>query len=34
LTDNIEDRYLFQHSPNLKDKEKYRKDLLKLDFCD
>ena len=34
FTDNIEDRYLFQHSPNLKDKEKYRKDLLKLDFCD
>jgi hypothetical protein len=34
FTDNIEDRYLFQHSPGIKDKEKYRKDLLKVDYCD
>lgn len=34
FTSSIEDRYLFQHSAGIKDKEKYRKDLLKLDYCD
>nr|MDO8110068.1 hypothetical protein [Candidatus Sigynarchaeota archaeon] len=34
FTSRIEDRYLFQHSAGIKDKERYRKDLLKLGFCD
>jgi hypothetical protein len=34
FTSRIEDRYLFQHSAGIKDKAKYRADLLKLEFCD
>ncbi len=34
FTNAIEDRYLFQHSSGIQDKEKYYKDLLKLDFMD
>lgn len=34
FTDRIEDRYLFQHSSGIPDKEKYYKSLLALDFSD
>nr|MDO8117288.1 hypothetical protein [Candidatus Sigynarchaeota archaeon] len=34
FTNAIEDRYFFQHSAGIKDKEKYYKDLLALDFTD
>lgn len=34
FTNSIEDRYLFQHSPGIDDKEKYYKNLLKIDYSD
>ena len=34
FTDRIEDRYLFQHSAGIENKEQYFKDLLKIEFSD
>ncbi|MBD3188448.1 hypothetical protein GF325_16575 [Candidatus Bathyarchaeota archaeon] len=34
FTERIQDRYLFQHSPGITDKEAYMKRLLELDYID